>query len=301
MKRNKVLTSFITGLLLFGAVNVGMSDSLEKSQFYQSIEKWKSIRTLENCKSIASTAKELKLGFPFDDVSRLRYNGFTFLVGRRIQDLNNSGLLGDANLKYILQDTINSISSKTSKEDWLNGYINYGALEMNEPELELDLLLAAITIANSSASIIDIEPFLKFSKVFFGSGSEAGMLCSIDSLVEETYNKDLTEEQHRKFWPASDAILSNPDVSIPLLVKAVHDDSLSELLRLRSAGFLMVMDKSILNELNLSSEPQIAKKIQCMIEAKTDWHGASTHICENLERYRTLKNKYLSCFKSSQK
>lgn len=292
MKRKTTLIAFLLGFFILCSVHQGNSDPLEKIHYGNSLDKIPFVRSVEDCQSIAATAQNLKLGFPFNDVSRVKYNGFTYIIGKQIQELNNASLLDESNIKNTLQDIINVNSNRTKKEDWLNSYVNYGALQIEEPELELDLLLAAFSIASSKGIITDIEPFLKFSKVYFGSDWEAMEVgFVIDSLVELEINKDLTPEQRQKFWPAADAILSNPNVSIPLLVKAVQNDSMSELLRLRGVGFLLVMDKSKVDEIIIPTvEPQIAKKIQCMIDAKGDWRGACTNICENLAKYQ----EYLS-------
>ena len=93
----------------------------------------------------------------------------------------------------------------------------------------------------------------------------------------------------QRFWPACDAILSNPGVSLHLLVEAALNPEIDELLRLRAVGFLMVMNKPLIEKLILNKiEPEIARKIQCMIETNAGWHGASVNICENYERYKKM-------------
>ena len=165
-------------------------------------------RKIEDCESIASVAKNFKfgpagqeksLGFPFDDIGRVGYNGFTFIVGKRIKELHDGGLLEKGTRKAVLREIIESNSTKTKETEWHNAYINYGALQEDEPDLDLDLLLAAFSVCRLTGDMDDITPFLKFAKVCFGSDPEAMPGDDSDSIAESMYSENLTDEQRQRF------------------------------------------------------------------------------------------------------
>lgn len=243
------------------------------------------VRTIENCNNIVSTAEELKLGFPFNDAKRLRYNGFSYIIGKRIDDFQKSLLLEESKRANSLHNIID-INWKRGKKYPIEGMNNFGALQDAEREMDVASLLASFVVAEKTGEIVNIVPYLEFVNVYFGSKSEALPGLFITSFAEEDWNSKLTIEQRQAFWPASQAILKHPEVSVPLLFEALENKSLHEVLRLRAAGFLKELDRGILDEALPNLEDWLVEKINCMIEAQGSWSGVTQYICEDLQRYK---------------
>jgi len=243
------------------------------------------MRTMEKCQELAAVARRLDIGFPFDQPGRLKYNGFTYLVAEKIKELDDSGLLNETKRAEVLRDIIDA-NWKGAKQRPYDPYMNFGALQEQEPDMDLAMILATFVISGNTGEIHDIVPYLDFAKITFGTGAESGKDFFIDSLVESEINKDLTPQQKMAFWPAAQAILSHPEITKPLLIEAVQNPDLPELTRLRAAGFLKEIDPDFFTpEVRTAVGKELSRKIQCMFDAESTWEHVTTQICENLQRY----------------
>lgn len=258
-------------------------------------------------REILLTAESLNLGFPFNDVKHLSYDKYTMTIGENIATMHQKGFLSEKIRKEVLMDIVDS-NWKAMKKLPLEGYLNIGYLQSEEPESDVYLLFAALVVLSKTGEIEHIAPFLELSKIYFGSETEAFHSSPIvDSIADIYFNKDLSEDlsdfQRKSFWPASSAILNHATTTIPLLIKAVQDTKLAELLRLRAAAYLREMAPDVLNEEFIGKcEEPIAKKIQCILDKKATWDGVGLNICDPYdEKYIKLNQKRTEVFDSMRK
>ncbi len=271
-------TSFALMILVY-------SHSINSQEIHDYLRDIPSLRTIDECNQIVNVAEELKLGFPFNDTTRLRYNGFSYIIGKEIQNLKQSNLIEKENRASTLHNVIN-LNWKRGKNYPIEGMNNFAALQEVEKDIDVASLLAAFVIARDNGDISDVVPFLEFVNVYFGSNSEALPGVFVSSMAEEHFNSKLTHEQRRAFWPAEQAILKHPNVTVPLLLEALKNKALHQVLRLRAAAFLVKLDRPILDEALSNLDDWLVEKIHCLIEAEGSWNGVNEHICENLQRYK---------------
>jgi hypothetical protein len=257
----------------------------------------------EKYRDILITADSLNLGFPFNDANRLAYNKYSFAIGDQIKTLQQNGFLSANNRKQVLRDIID-VNWKIMKKLPLEGYLNIGYVQSEEPESDVCLLFAALVVVSKTGEIENIAPFLEFSKVFFGDAAEASQNPPyISSMANYYVNKDLTEIQRKSFWPASNAILNHATTTIPLLAAAVQDTKLAELLRLRAAAYLREMAPDVLNEEFIGKcEEPIAIKIRCILDKKATWDGVGLNICDPYdEKHIQSAQRMANVFESARK
>ncbi|HOL96618.1 MAG TPA: hypothetical protein PLH79_19925 [bacterium] len=261
------------------------------------------IREFEECEEIANVCTRVGIGFPFNQPYRLKYNGYTFVIGKRIQELSTNRFWEDTNYrKGMLRDIIHD-SWKKANNLPIEGFINYGALQEKQPDIDVSLLLAAMVIAGHTGDIMDIEPFLEFAPVFYGTPGESKLQRTFISYTDEEINRDLSPNQAHAFWPAANAINSNTEIVKPLLMQAIKNESLNDVLRWRAAAFLHEMDSMAItpNYVNTIENRQTAKIIQLIVSNNYRWktiypglgnpHPERMKLIERDRKYRELINE----------
>ncbi|MBI1391084.1 MAG: hypothetical protein GC154_21870 [bacterium] len=260
------------------------SDQVSDEVLFAEIPK---TREMSACKILADSAKELGLGFPFDDPGRMKYNGFTFAIAKRIHELKQSGLLSKERRPNVLNEII-SVNWKRFGDRTVEGYTNYGALQEMTMEMDVANLFAAFVLASQNGDTEDIVPFLEFCTCYFGASGEAMPGVDHNSFAEDLYNQDLTKAQRNAFFPAELTIMKYPEKTVPLLIEALKNTEVKEWLRLRAAGYLNQLDREVLKSVENELEPEMRKKVDCIIESDSGGSGVTPFICENLERYKQM-------------
>ncbi len=199
------------------------------------------------------------IGFPFDSdtvdekTQRLikgTLSSFLHVIEDNIIDLYWSGSLTQEKRTESLNKIIQN-NYKKMKHLPLEGIMNLPALSTQEPEVDITKLFASFMVCGAKGMITDIVPFLEYSRVFVGDDFLAlGFRSTVVSWsqVEQEPEKPLPPELRLIFWPAANAILKNPDVSLPLMIDAVKDKNLRIDLRLRAASFINTLDSDIIND-----------------------------------------------------
>jgi len=248
----------------------------------------------EEAESISNACMEAGIQFPFNDKGRVMLSPSTMQIGSRIQELQESGLLQENMQKGILAEIIEKNWHQTRTRP-IDGLVNIGAFQFAEEEVDAPLLLAAFVVSANKGSITQIAPYLEFCNVHFGRASEATPGAVGMPMLDLPADTQLTKMQRLAFFPAAQAILSFPEASVPLLKKAVMDEELHEILRLRAAFFLKAMNPDLLSEAFISqiNDQEVAQKIRCGIDKKAFWRTIHTRICDNFtispERAKSIK------------
>jgi hypothetical protein len=245
------------------------------------------------------------IGFPFDSntvdekTQRLingTFSSYLHVIEDNIIDLYWSGSLTQEKRAESLNKIIQNNHKKMNHLP-LEGIMNLSALSTQEPEIDITKLFASFMVCGAKGLITDIIPFLEYSRVFVGDEFLAlgfrGAVVSW-SQVEQEPEKPLPPELRLAFWPVANAILKNPDVSLPLMIDAVKDKNLRIDLRLRAASFINTLDPDIINdELLLSCEKEIQEKLLCIKNDGIKWRHSLAYVQDGNFMFRKNRNEIL--------
>lgn len=243
-------------------------------------------------------------GFPFDlegvdeknarllrGYSNSNYSG----LKSKLVKLYKSGGLENKNRK----DTVRKIFKKAIQEGKypIEGMTDLNAFHTDNPSLDVEEIVAGFIVAGKFAEFEDIVPFLEFSQVFYGDDLAAfGHRIMIVSLSQLELDPDqpLAPEQRLNFWPAANAILKNPDASLPLLMEAVQRRDLREDLRLRAVSFINTINGELINEdLLKNCEGSFRAKAYCIKEKNIKWRHPVYNVCKEKTEKDRQKDEML--------
>ena len=129
----------------------------------------------------------------------------------------------------------------------LTAIMNDGALHSHLPAAGTDLLMTAFQLTSLLGEIHDIEIFLRYAYIFVGRSYEA-MESPPDDSSAAFLEITRTPDQRMKHWPAAHAIVTNATAAIPRLKEVLWNSEARDELRNRAAGFLILLDRSYLDE-----------------------------------------------------
>ncbi len=232
----------------------------------------------ETIERVFEFANQVELGFPFQVKKRLRYD--TLTVGEAIKAIYDSQVLTtEEGYKYLF-DGIKSDFTELQNLQWKSlyqGVINMGALSYAAGDrIDVAHLMASLILVSKKGYMPEIEPFLLLAKTHFGTETE----ISDAKWITDYPDKELTDKERLTFFPAANAILSNPTQSVPLLKTALKNQDLHILLRYRAAAFLKDLDKESLMKMTSELDNESLKQqVGCILERDTSWRYVNVDNC----------------------
>jgi hypothetical protein len=248
---------------------------------------------------IVTVCQNLHIGFPFD--TEAMYSADLLKIGTRIHDLNQAGELAVDRRKGLIQRVLNENVHQANSFP-MEARINLGAFASAEPTIDVYTLFAMMVLAGNTGEIEEIEPFLAFCKINMGDVDSGAM---VSFAMFDRYH-GLTQKQRLSFYPAAHAILSHPEVTKPLLLKAWRDETLPPILRLRAAFFLKEFSPDLINEAFITQieDDKTIDLLRCAIRKEATWKTVYSGICGDYtitatrkaqrEAMREKQNKRLS-------
>ncbi|MBN2326899.1 MAG: hypothetical protein JXR73_07080 [Candidatus Omnitrophica bacterium] len=250
---------------------------------------------------------EKLLGFPFDltgidqktqQLIQGVHSDSLHGVQDEILDLYWSGSLSEGKLSETMKNTIANNFSLIRKLP-LEGTMNLAAFMTQEPQSDIKKLLAAFMICGIVGMIPDIIPFLECSNVCVGDAFLAlgyRPFISGSSQIEQDPGKPLPPEQRLTFWPASNAILKNPDISLPLLIETVKRTDIRTDIRLRAASFINTLEPDLINDGFIQScDQELQKQLAAIRENGIKWrHSLKFTDEEFIKKHNAILRKHLN-------
>lgn len=186
-------------------------------------------------------------GYPFlsDRYSRYGFGSEARIRDEILQFASDKNLLGD-NAEKTLRSIFFEANAKIAEKD-IDRMCNVGILNTEYPSVNAEKLLAAFVVSKQSGVIVDITPYLQFSRIFFGNPAKLFDHYGFVTSYEEPTDI-LTAEQRLAYFPAANAIIHNKEKTLPLLKKSLLNKGLDMKLRLRAAAFINSIDKNALSE-----------------------------------------------------
>lgn len=222
------------------------------------------------------------IGFPFSvdgldaktqKFMKSAHNNELIGIKKEILEAYWNNHLSEENRLGYLRETIQRNYAKAA-DVTLDDIMNRHALASRVPEMNPDELLAAFILSSRTGEIADIIPYLFFSNIYVGDDYFAfgypGVMISF-SQAESIPDTPLPPEKRLAFWPAANAILKNPSITVPMLIETVKDKNIHRDLRLRAATFLNTIDAKTLRD-RIGREPaDLQKEIQSILDDDIRW------------------------------
>jgi hypothetical protein len=212
-------------------------------------------------------------------------------IAQLIIDINQHPDYKNGNQQNFLKDWIQK--HRVIKEDPLVHY--YSRQLLNKPELA-----AAFVLAGNNDLITDIIPFLECADKHIGSPARA-------SANHHFFNSRIGQPSQLVpplkricFWPAANAIVSNPTTTIPLLQEILMDSSSSDELRLRAAAFMLELEPSWFNQKLLTNLNELEKEsLFTSVSKGFQFRNSLLHVLDRWQNptERDLRRTYLNFMK----
>lgn len=215
--------------------------------------------------------------YPFDKMEKLVGFSDLLAISDKIVLLYESSVKNKKILESMIQDAQIAFLNRNTRYPY--AVQNYYALSDALPNLDVDLLFATFVICNKEKMIKNIDVLLEYSPIFIGPEEIAEPILA----PSVRKNGNISIEQRLKQWPAANAILSNPEKSIPLLIQVVKNTKIEEHIRLRASAFLNQLSPDSIKGILPSIEEEIAKQITCIQENNLSWKYAIPNTCERIK------------------
>ncbi|MGI6457975.1 MAG: hypothetical protein ACOX5R_20470 [bacterium] len=240
------------------------------------------------------------VGFPFDQ-EKLLSDPEINAIAQAITNMNEKGLLNASIRKNTLNSIVEKQRGKNNKEQY--ALKNLQTLLEQNPSIEASDLMASFVIMAKTGELASIDVLLEYATVSIGSTPVINNTLSMGGIgftapaepagmsEEEYFEQEKQKEADSlSLYPAAQAILSNPSVSVPLLMEAVKNREYPEFIRLRAAGFLNTMAPEVLDDDLLSSvqDQNIQAQLKCLKEGDYTWKNIVPNLCNDLQKRKEV-------------
>ncbi|MBI1389915.1 MAG: hypothetical protein GC154_15855 [bacterium] len=304
MKSTLILINivFLLTLQAFAQLNTTINDHIPSLQ-----------QTQTRISTVLADPSVQALGYPFNNRAELS-NPLTLSIAERLSDINGA-LAGaesdESQIWRIINDNMPTMREGRS----FQGIMNDGAFAKKCPEIQTDLLMAALSLVAHQGHVYNVIPLLRLSNIHIGDSSKAlgdpskgisgppsvGSMADIHAALSPSskspHPAPLSEDDQLALWPAAAAIIHNPTDAKPQLLSVLVDVKHSNEIRLRAASFLNQIDASVLTSDVLDSLDEVTRsKVACITLHNIRWRQLITDPCalyskELQERWEQFKKQ----------